>query len=166
MKALLIGAIALITLNLNAQEMKDPQHTVTGLFIATDQQDWDQVSSSFHAQVRLDYSSMNGNPAATLTPEEIITAWKGILPGFEHTHHQLGNMTSHVKGDSATVFCYGTASHYLGHEAGNLWIVVGTYDFQLVRIDDGNWKIASMTFDFKYQDGNTSLPEKAIGNIK
>lgn len=142
--------------------MMNPEQIVTGLFIATDERNWQQVESSFSDEVLLDYSSMNGNPASKLTPNQIITAWKGILPGFEHTHHQLGNFRSSVEGNKAEVFCYGTASHYLNDAEGNLWIVVGTYDFELEQKQDDHWKITSMKFNFKYQDGNTSLPAKAM----
>ena len=145
--------------------MNTPENTVIGLFIATDQQNWEQVKTSFDEEVLLDYSSMNGNPASRLTPEQIISAWKGILPGFEHTHHQIGNLTVSEEDESATVFCYGTASHFLEDNAGNLWVVVGTYNFEVIKSDD-TWKITSMKFNFKYQDGNTSLPEKAMNRIK
>lgn len=142
--------------------MRGPQQTVIGLFVATDQRDWQAVEQSFNTEVVLDYSSMNGAPAATLSPEQITTAWKGILPGFEHTHHQLGNMSVSENGDKAQVFCYGTASHYLQDEAGNIWWVVGTYNFDLIKEKDGTWKITSMKFNYKYQDGNTTLPAKAM----
>ena len=145
--------------------MNTPQETVTGLFIATDQQDWDQVSRSFADEVLLDYSSMNGSPATKLTPEQIISAWKGVLPGFEHTHHQVGNFRTALTGSDAEVFCYGTATHFLTHEGGNVWTVVGTYDFKLSKVGEA-WKITSMKFNFKYQDGNTALPEQAINQLK
>ncbi len=163
MKPIVFGVLTLIILNVNAQNMKNPEQTVIGLFVATDERDWQQVEQSFAAEVVLDYSSMNGNPAAKLTPAQIITAWKGILPGFESTHHQLGNFLSSIEGNKAEVFCYGMASHYLSDVGGNLWIVAGTYDFQLQQ-SNGAWKITSMKFNFKYQDGNTSLPAKAMNN--
>ncbi|MEM9340944.1 MAG: nuclear transport factor 2 family protein [Bacteroidota bacterium] len=161
MKVIIPGVLTLLFLNLNAQNMTDPEKTVTGLFIATDQRDWQTVQQSFSDEVVLDYSSMNGHPASKLTPAQIIDAWKGVLPGFEHTHHQLGNFRTQVDGNKAAVFCYGTASHYLSDPTGNLWIVVGTYDFELEQ-QQGAWKITSMTFHYKYQDGNTSLPAKAM----
>ena len=166
MKGMIIGALALLTINARAQDMHDPKATVTGLFIATDQRDWEQVEALFSQEVLLDYSSMNGVPAATLPSEQIISAWQSILPGFEHTHHQLGNFTYTMNDTKASVFCYGTASHYLGDENGPLWVVVGTYDFELEKHAEGAWKISSMKFNFKYQDGNTALPEKAINNLK
>jgi hypothetical protein len=160
---LIITLIALSSITLKAQEMNTINTRVTQLFVATDQRDWQQVEDIFAAKVVIDYSSMNGNSAVELTPNQIITAWKSILPGFESTHHQLGNFITEVNGETATVFCYGTATHYLSDEKGNIWTVVGSYNFVLKKLND-QWKITSMKFNYKYQDGNTSLPEKAIKN--
>ena len=146
--------------------MKNPNDVVTALFIATDQSNWEGVKQAFNAEVLLDYSSMNGSPASELTPDQIISAWKGILPGFESTHHQLGNFVSSIDGTKASVFCYGTASHFLTNEKGSLWTVVGTYNFELIQDAQENWKISSMKFNFKFQNGNTTLPEIAISKIK
>ena len=165
MKALAIGALLLVSNLLNAQHMNTPNEAVISLFIATDQQNWEQVEQIFAPKVLLDYSSMSGNPAASLAPTDITTAWKGILPGFESTHHQLGNIRSTEDGNKATVFCYGTATHYLTNDAGNVWTVVGSYDFELAKSDKG-WQITAMTFHFKYQDGNTALPGIAMEALK
>ena len=146
--------------------MQTPQQTVTDLFIATDQRDWQGVEGTFSESVTLDYSSFTGQPATDLTPEAITTAWKGVLPGFESTHHQVGNFKTEEKGNTAQVFCYGTASHHLTDEGGSVWLVVGSYDFDLVRTGEGLWKITSMKFNFKYQDGNTQLPAKAINKVQ
>lgn len=165
MKTLILGLIAFSTLLVNAQEMKTPQETVTQLFVATDKQDWPVVENTFANQVVLDYSSMNGNPASTLSPKQITDAWKSVLPGFEHTHHQLGNFMTTVEGNKAEVFCYGTATHFLQDPDGAVWTVVGSYDFVLIRENEA-WNITSMKFNFKYQQGNTNLPAKAIQRIK
>ena len=166
MKAVILGVFTLLSLTLNAQQMKNPQDAVVSLFVATDERDWEAVLESFNSKVLLDYSSMTGNPATELSPEDIVTAWKGILPGFEATHHQVGNFLGEIVNAKATVFCYGTATHYLTDEDGNVWTVVGSYDFELVKDSESGWKISTMRFNFKYQDGNTGLPEKAISNLK
>lgn len=145
--------------------MKTPAELVTSLFIASDQRDWQGVEDCFADDVTLDYSSMNGSPAASMVPQQITTVWKTILPGFASTHHQIGNVATSIEGDLAQVFCYGTATHYLADDGGNVWTVVGTYDFDLKQIA-GAWKITSMRFNYKYQDGNTALPAKAIANVK
>ncbi len=165
MKTFLIGFIALISVQLKAQEMNTPQQTVIDLFIATDQRDWEKVEHIFSDQVKLDYSSMNGQPASLLAPNDIIQAWQTILPDFEHTHHQVANFSSQISEEKALVSCYGTASHYLQSPNGNLWIVVGSYDFDLVKKAD-QWHITAMTFHFKYQEGNLSLPQLAMDKVK
>lgn len=162
---IILGAIGLLSINLNAQNMNSAKDVVIQLFISTYQKAWDDVKETFSNEVLLDYSSMNGNPATRLSPKQIIEAWKGILPGFSHTHHQLGNFQIREEANSAFVFCYGTASHYLEDDGGNLWTVVGSYDFELKK-EEGNWKISTMKFNFKYQSGNTNLPQKAIENSK
>lgn len=166
MKNTVLGLIALLSLNSNAQKMETPIDAVTQLFIATDKQDWPQVEKIFDSSVQLDYSSMNGKPTADLSAKDIIDSWKTILPGFKHTHHQLGNFQVSTNANTAHVFCYGTATHYLENEQGNVWTVVGSYDFDLRKDENELWRITSMTFNFKYMGGNTSLPEKAMNKLK
>ncbi len=145
--------------------MEKINETVVCMFVSTDLQKWEAVQQCFASNVELDYSSMNGNPAVLLTPSDITKAWHGVLPGFEYTHHQLGNFITTAEGDNAHIFCYGTATHYLKSGGGNVWTVVGSYDFDLI-CESNQWKITKMKFNFKYQDGNTSLAEKAIARLK
>jgi hypothetical protein len=68
--------------------------------------------------------------------------------------------------DAADLFYYGTASHYLPVEDGDpLWVVVGTYNFHLVKKND-EWKVDRMKFNFKYQSGNLNLPAAAQARVK
>lgn len=165
MKSITILVLSIISITLNAQNKEIVNETVAELFIATDNKRWQTVESIFAEQVILDYSSMNGNPATSLSPKQIVDSWKTILPGFAHTHHQLGNFVTKVNDSKAEVFCYGTATHYLNDANGNIWTVVGSYDFELIE-KDNTWKISKMKFNFKYQDGNLELPKKAIENLK
>ena len=122
--------------------MDTPQQAVMNLFLATDQHNWTLVERIFNQEVALDYSSMNGNPVTTLSPQEITSVWKTILPGFEHTHHQIGNFISDMNGNKATVFCYGTATHFIADEKGVIWTVVGGYDFGSIKVDN-EWDVRS-----------------------
>ena len=136
-------------------------NVVNGIFINCDERHWDGVKAGFADSVVLDYTSMAGGQPTILTPQQLVDAWRTILPGFEHTHHQIGNYVVEDKGDTATLFCYGTATHYLPNDTGqHVWTVIGTYDFHLTRQDTG-WKVDAMTFHFKYQDGNLGLPDMA-----
>lgn len=134
---------------------------VTSVFNETDAHNWPEVQAAFAASVQLDYTSLAGGEPASLTPEQITESWAGILPGFDHTHHQVANFKVTISGDEATVFNYGTASHYLDNPSSqNLWTVVGTYDFHLIK-NDNEWHIDVMKFNFKYMDGNNDLARLA-----
>jgi len=156
----------LSSLHLKGQESQVLEHRISQLFIATDQRDWESLESIFANEVELDYSSMSGNPASKLSPRQIIESWKTILPGFSATHHQIGNFQVEIKDKVAKVFCYGTATHYLEDPSGNVWTVVGSYDFELKPDKKGRWSVSAMRFNYKYMDGNLSLPQKAMDVVK
>jgi hypothetical protein len=140
--------------------------TVNKLFISVDNRNWDTVKALFNDTVLLDYTSMAGGQPANLAAADIIESWKSIMPGFDKTHHQLGNYIVETDSRVAKVFCYGTATHYLSNESkNNLWIVVGSYDLELQTIDEA-WRITKMTFNLKYIDGNNELPKMAQDRAK
>ncbi|UOQ69386.1 nuclear transport factor 2 family protein [Hymenobacter volaticus] len=147
-------------------DITDITQAITAIFVGTDEHDWSRVQAAFAPQVLLDYTSMAGGEPARLTPEQIVTAWQALLPGFEHTHHQLGNFDVRLVNDrEATAFCYGTATHYLPQPTGsNVWTVVGTYEFHLVR-EGATWHTDRLKFNLKYQDGNLELPNQAAERV-
>ena len=156
------------TVKENTYNMNDTiniQESINKLFVNSDTRNWQGVENQFASKVLLDYKSMTGNPAVEISPSDITSSWKTVLPGFTETHHQIGNFIVKVDGDRAHVFCYGTATHYLENKNGNVWTVVGSYDFDLKKVDSV-WKITVMKFNYKYQEGNTQLVKQAIENAK
>ncbi len=141
----------------------DVKNTVVELFVSTDNHQWNNLKKVFAHQVKLDYSSFTGKKATILKPDQIIKTWSAFLPKFKYTHHQVSNFKiKHLSSSKATVFCYGTATHFLPKQVkGNVWTVVGTYNFNLEK-KRKLWKITMMKFNFKYQSGNTSLPRIAM----
>lgn len=140
------------------------EETVIKIFRGADKRDWELVRACFSKNVLLDYTSMNGGEPAQMTADSIITAWKQLLPGFKATHHQLDNFIIDIQDDTASCLCYGTATHYLPNESNqNIWVVVGDYEFDLQK--KASWRVTKMKLNFKYMDGNTSLPELAKKNI-
>ena len=145
---------------IGAQSMQlEIKETILKLFIYTDEKKWDNLQKEFAEKVLLDYSSFTGNEASEVTPKQISDSWSSFLPLFNSTHHQISNFLIEQSGNRATVYCYGTATHYFPNKSGNdIWTVVGTYDFDLEKIDS-DWKVKTMKFNFKYQAGNTDLPK-------
>ena len=144
-----------------ARDHRDISHAVTRFFAAVDDRDWNTVAASMTDSVLLDYESFGGGPPKDLAPAAIVDAWRGILPGFDHTHHQLGNLDIEVDGDAATVRVYGTATHSIDDA---VWTVIGRYDMGLVR-EDARWKLARHRFGFRMQTGDTSLPQRAMARV-
>src|SRR5688500_5378811 len=139
---------------------------VNKLFISVDNRDWENVKTIFSDTVLLDYTSMAGGQPSNLASADIINSWKSVMPGFDKTHHQLGNYIIETDSLVAKVFCYGTATHYLSNESkSNLWTVVGSYDLELQTIGKA-WRITKMTFNLKYIDGNNELPKMAQDRAK
>ena len=143
--------------------------TIVKLFVGVDERNWILVKQVFCDFVLLDYSSMSSAKAEVLTPDKIIENWRNFLPGFDFTHHHIGNFMINLNPETAEVFCYGTATHYLKNESNsNIWTVVGSYNFDLQHFEEG-WKISKMKFNFKFADGNFDLPklaqERLLSNI-
>ncbi|WP_082025202.1 nuclear transport factor 2 family protein [Ruegeria sp. ANG-R] len=140
--------------------MQDISNTVQRFFAAVDGRDWDEAEALMTNPFYLDYSSFGAPEGAELAPSDILTGWQAMLPGFDHTHHQLGPLDITQNGNSATVRAYVTATHHIaGAEGGELWIVYGSYVLTLVN--DGGWKLSGNTFTFKFLDGNSNLPAMA-----
>lgn len=137
------------------------KETVTKFFVAVDEQDWEIVRNHFEDSVIFDYTSMQGGEAKKLSSGDIADSWKAFLPGFDNTHHQLGNYLVKVKENKAHLFCYVTAKHFLKNESDkNVWTVVGTYDIDLTK-NDSDWFVSDLKFTLKYTSGNENLPEMA-----
>ena len=149
--------------NMDTQEIIE---TVNKLFTSVDDRDWKNVKAIFTDTVLLDYTSMAGGQPAHLASDQIIDSWKSVMPGFDNTHHQLGNYIIETDSSVAKVFCYGTATHYLANESkNNLWTVVGSYNLELQTVNEA-WRITKMKFNLKYIDGNTELPKMAQERLK
>jgi SnoaL-like domain len=130
---------------------------VKAIFSGTDKRNWSEVKNAMAEEVLLDYSSMTGNPAALEASEKIVETWKGFLPGFDKTHHQVSDFKVSQNGSLAQVYLFGKADHYI---SGEIWTVEGTYDVTLSR-SDAHWKVTAFKFNFIKQSGNTTLPSKA-----
>lgn len=133
-------------------------NTMARYLKAVDQGDWDRVKTFMTNPFYIDFASFGGGDPETLDPSELLSRWAGFLPGFDHTHHQTGNLDINIFGLSAKLGCYITASHVIGER---VWTVVGEYNNTLAKGDDGKWRISGSRLVFKYQSGDTGLPAEA-----
>jgi hypothetical protein len=133
--------------------------TITALFVATDQRDWERVARCFAPSVLFDMSTAGGGPAAPLAPTQITSAWAVGLAPIQAVHHQAGNYDVRIRGEEAEASCYGMAWHYRPTRSGrNTRTFIGSYDFHLVRGD--GWRIDRFRFHLKFIDGNPGLEQE------
>jgi hypothetical protein len=138
----------------------DVRNAVARFFRAVDEADWPAARARMTAPFHQDYASFGAFEAGDVDPAGLLSGWAGVLPGFEHTHHQLGNLEVTVDDAVAHVRCYGTATHVLEAE---VWTVVGSYDLTLERAEA--WRIRALRFDFRYQTGPSDLPVRAGARV-
>lgn len=132
------------------------------LFAETDKRNWPTVMATMSDHVLLDYTSMAGGAPVELTPQQIVTAWAAVLPGFDRTHHQLSQFEIREQDTTATAHYLGKAEHFIDDE---VWIVEGSYDTEL-RKENNAWHITAHKLNLSGQSGNTELPAMAAAKVQ
>ncbi|MGD1894619.1 MAG: alpha/beta fold hydrolase [Cyclobacteriaceae bacterium] len=148
---------------ITSPETKDQeaiQSLMLTLFAATDNRDWNAVKNTMADSVYTDYSAL-GAEAGFATPEEIVSGWQAMLPGFERTVHQPHNFAIWVAGNRATATLDAIATHYLN---GDYWTVFVGYDTEYIQ-ENGDWKLARIDLSLYDQTGNQALPQQAMENV-
>lgn len=160
--ALLMGGLGTVYGQGGSDEEKVKQ-VIGDIFSGVDERDWRKVRGAMAGEVYIDYTSLAGGSPATLSSAAVVEGWKGVLPGFRSTHHQIGNFKLKVEGDSADATFSGLALHYLG---GETWTVVGAYEFHLTKGKGGGWAVDRMKLNLRKQEGNQQLAALAAQNVR
>jgi hypothetical protein len=109
-----------------------------------------------------DYTSLWGGTPNTMTPAELMTAWRGIVPGFDATWHELSDVRARVSGNTATATAAVDGRHWLGDA---LWRPIGSYEWDLEK-RNGQWKVTRMVFKMTREIGDRGLAAQAIERAK
>ena len=148
----------------SSDETDKVQAIIETLFTSVDKRDWSSVAGTMADSVYTDYSALGGD-AGFKSPEEILNAWRGLLPGFERTIHQVHNVAIWVAGERASATMDAIATHYLTTTSGeNQWTVFVGYDTEFIR-ESGRWKLARIDLSLYGQNGNGQLALEAIENV-
>jgi hypothetical protein len=121
---------------------------------AVDAKDWPLARSYFADRVTVDFSSLNGQPPATIPADELIAGWAGNLKGNKTSLHLRTNHDVVIEGDHATVHSNGYAWNRMEGNGEPLWEVWGTYRHRLTRMD-GSWKVDGFVFRATHERGNS-----------
>lgn len=131
---------------------------VSSIPLAVDRAAYDLAEAAFAPQIVVDYTSLWGGEANTTTPADLMDAWRGIVPGFDATWHELGPVAVTIDGDTATASAPVDGRHWIGER---LWRPVGTYHWDLSRMD-GSWKVTRMVFTLSQEAGDRALATEAM----
>jgi hypothetical protein len=133
----------------------------TSMLYAIDSRDWDGVRRSFADRLDIDYSSLFGVPAATVSGDDQVAEWRAFAGAFDATQHITGPIVVTADPHGVTARTHVRAYHQIkGAPGGEIWLVAGHYDMRLVP-DGPGWKIAGARLTVFYQEGNRTIPELA-----
>jgi len=132
--------------------------TVAAIPMAVDLGAYDLAQGLFAPEVTIDYTSLWGGDPVTMTPAALMDSWRGIVPGFDATWHELGPVTAQIDGTTATATADVDGRHWIGEA---LWRPIGTYDWTLAQSGEG-WQVTSMTFTLTEEIGDRTLAAEAM----
>lgn len=128
-----------------------------GIPTNVDLRNFDAIEPLFADPVVIDYTSLWGGEPQTMRPAELMTAWRGIVPGFDATWHEISDLQVKVTGDRASATSRVDGRHWLGEQ---VWRPIGRYDFEFVR-QGGAWKVTRMTLTVTEEQGDRKLVDQA-----
>ena len=135
---------------------------VSSIPLAVDLARYDLAEAAFAPEVVIDYTSLWGGEPQRMTPGALMDAWRGLVPGFNATGHELKDVEAQVDGDRATATAFVDARHWIG---GALRRPIGAYRWMLNRVD-GRWKVTAMTFAMTREVGDRGLVAIAAERAK
>ncbi|MET0997271.1 MAG: nuclear transport factor 2 family protein [Marmoricola sp.] len=118
---------------------------------AIDTGEWDRLDEVFTPDADIDYTASGGIAA----PYAEVKPWLAeMLPIFPKRMHTLGQVESHVEGDTATVAAYFHNPMVLPQQEGDGVLVEfgGIYHHELVRTPDG-WRSARLVEEIVWKRG-------------
>jgi hypothetical protein len=139
----------------------EPAAVLTRLLHAIDALHWSGVRDCLADQVETDYTELFGGEVQRGSGDELVSAWQGLLPGFDATQHLTGPVLTKPDGADLLLSAHVRGYHRVaGAEGGEVWGVHGHYRARLTQGDD-DWRISELALRMFYQEGNTGLPELA-----
>ena len=136
--------------------------TVSSIPLAVDLARYDLAEAAFAPSIVIDYTSLWGGAPQRMTPAELMAAWRGLVPGFDATRHELKDVRAEIDGDRATATAFVDGRHWI---EGRLWRPIGVYRWTLER-QGGAWKVTTMTFAMTHEIGDRGLVALATERAK
>jgi hypothetical protein len=144
-------------------ERGDIANVIGAMAVHVDARRWSELLAVFAPEVRVDYVSLFGGEAQSMKCEELVGAWRKLLPGFTRTCHIIGTSAITLSGETAQASACVVAWHFVKTpelEGRDYWLVGGCYEMSFAKIS-GAWRIAGLTLARAWAEGNLDLPRIA-----
>ena len=147
----------------NSLEVKTPdeaaiQTIVESVANLADKGNFESLEKLYAEEVEVDYTSAFGGEVELKSPQALMSLWASSIPGFDRTRHEISNIETEVKGNTATATADVTVNHYLNEQ---FWQIAGSYEYGLVK-EDGQWVIDKMTFLAESERGDRDIINEAV----
>ncbi len=116
------------------------------------------AANAFAPRVLVDYTSLWGGTPHTLTPAQLLQAWRRFALGFDATWHELSDVQARVHGPNAHATARVDSRHWLG---AAVWRPIGRCEWALEK-RAGRWKVTCMTFKLTQEIGDRGLAKNAL----
>lgn len=122
---------------------------------AFDQHDWLALRACLDDELFIDYSSFRGTDPAHVLADDYIEVRRQALSELVLQHNHSNLMVSQRTDDQASASC-NYQIYRFERDGDRHFHSFGTYDFDLVRRNDG-WKICSITQHLLKNEGDASI---------
>ena len=126
---------------------------VSSIPLVVDLGRYDLAEAVFALEIVIDYSSLWGGEPQRTTPSALMDAWRGLVPGFDATRHELRDVEARVDGEVAEATALVDGRHWL---SDGLWRPIGLYRWALKK-SEGRWMVTEMTFALTQEVGDRGL---------
>ncbi|MGW5110095.1 nuclear transport factor 2 family protein [Nocardia sp. NPDC004123] len=122
-----------------------------------DDRDWNGLGSLLADSVTLDFSSLWGGEAETVSRTELVRRWRDMGESLDATQHLITGILAEIDGERATVTTNLVATHRRSTTTGGpLWVVGGVYRFGLLATAT-SWAINELALRATWVDGNQAV---------
>lgn len=125
-----------------------------------DRNEYEALERIFADEVEVDYRTLAGGEVEVKSNQALMTAWAGLLPGFDRTRHRITDIEVEIDGSEATGRSQVTAAHWLDDL---YWEVSGNYQYGFRKVDR-QWVITKLTFVFISEKGTRDVFPLAVEN--
>ena len=128
---------------------------------AIDIRDWDLLATCFTDDLEADFRSFGGREVVK-GKAQWLEAIKGTIQGLDATQHLTANHVHTVDGESATLVAYLQALHRLDTARSDPeYTVGGYYTCDMLRGDDGQWRMCRYALAVTWHRGNRDILRQA-----